>query len=514
MSNNPPGQIITFYSYKGGTGRTMALANIACLLAQEQAASRGKGVLMVDWDLEAPGLHRYFRNRLKGRLGQPLTEDAIDRSPGLIDIFRELQTVTDDLLNQYTSRPVTSNESDAGINREILAREVLDKVRPEDFALQSTIDSLFLIKAGSFDKNNRDDYSAKVNTFLWEDLYKKSPFLIRLLAERLAERFQYVLIDSRTGITDISGICTMLLPEKLVAVFTPNSQSISGCIEQVKKAADYRRQSSDLRPLVVYPLVTRVEANEPKLREEWRFGNDRNDIAGFQVEFERTFTESYGVAEIRLEKYFDEIQIQQVPRYAYGEEIAVLTEEIRDRFSLKRSYERFSHLLVQPSVSWADDANFEEDKLRPTLSFLRSASSSVRRLIRTHPNTILLTVLILTALSSVILLFLLARVRSERAELTAERARLESERVILTERSKEAKREADRASDEAKQNEALAMDARFEAQKAQEEAAHVRSRLFRLVGANDFRGTIVSQALEIYRLKRRVNELEADSEPE
>ena len=45
--------IVTFYSYKGGVGRSMALANIAVLLAQ-----RGMKVLMVDWDLEAPGLGR------------------------------------------------------------------------------------------------------------------------------------------------------------------------------------------------------------------------------------------------------------------------------------------------------------------------------------------------------------------------------------------------------------------------------------------------------------------------
>jgi len=44
------GQIITFYSYKGGTGRSMALANIAWILA-----SNGKRVLIIDWDLEAPG---------------------------------------------------------------------------------------------------------------------------------------------------------------------------------------------------------------------------------------------------------------------------------------------------------------------------------------------------------------------------------------------------------------------------------------------------------------------------
>ncbi|MEL6944255.1 MAG: AAA family ATPase, partial [Bacteroidota bacterium] len=50
------GKIITFYSYKGGTGRTMSLANIATYFAQ-----RGNKVLIIDWDMEAPGLHQYFR---------------------------------------------------------------------------------------------------------------------------------------------------------------------------------------------------------------------------------------------------------------------------------------------------------------------------------------------------------------------------------------------------------------------------------------------------------------------
>ncbi len=49
------GKIVTFYSYKGGTGRTMALANVAWILA-----SNGLKVLVVDWDLDSPGLHKYF----------------------------------------------------------------------------------------------------------------------------------------------------------------------------------------------------------------------------------------------------------------------------------------------------------------------------------------------------------------------------------------------------------------------------------------------------------------------
>jgi MinD-like ATPase involved in chromosome partitioning or flagellar assembly len=50
--------IYTFYSYKGGVGRSMALANIA-----ERFHEKGLRVIIVDWDLEAPGLETFFTPR-------------------------------------------------------------------------------------------------------------------------------------------------------------------------------------------------------------------------------------------------------------------------------------------------------------------------------------------------------------------------------------------------------------------------------------------------------------------
>src|SRR5579859_759304 len=70
------GQVITFYSYKGGTGRTMAVANVAWILA-----SSGKRVLMVDWDLDAPGLHRFFHPFFD--------ESAVSATPGVVEIIND-----------------------------------------------------------------------------------------------------------------------------------------------------------------------------------------------------------------------------------------------------------------------------------------------------------------------------------------------------------------------------------------------------------------------------------------
>jgi MinD-like ATPase involved in chromosome partitioning or flagellar assembly len=89
-SNRGFGEITTFYSYKGGTGRSMALANVAYILATDTSYD-GKKVLMIDWDLEAPGLHRFFSRDFSAALGVRSSSDpyevALNDAPGLIEFM-------------------------------------------------------------------------------------------------------------------------------------------------------------------------------------------------------------------------------------------------------------------------------------------------------------------------------------------------------------------------------------------------------------------------------------------
>jgi len=50
--------IVTFHSYKGGTGKTLLSVNLAIVFAK-----MGKRVCILDLDLRAPSLHSIFRNR-------------------------------------------------------------------------------------------------------------------------------------------------------------------------------------------------------------------------------------------------------------------------------------------------------------------------------------------------------------------------------------------------------------------------------------------------------------------
>jgi MinD-like ATPase involved in chromosome partitioning or flagellar assembly len=349
QSTSEPGQVIAFYSFKGGTGRSMALANIGCTLAQMQALS--KPILLIDWDLEAPGLHRYFRKHLFQAFRG--SEQVQEESPGLIDLFIELRDRTEHI------EATEPQEIESAI-------KMLAEFRVEDYIVKTDIPRLHLLKAGRFDKG----YAERISRFDWPALYRKSPYLLKAFAGRLAKDYRYVLIDSRTGLTDTSSICTMLLPEILVTVFTPNRQSLLGVIDLIMDAGRYRLQSEDVRPLVIYPLPSRIEASEPALRQQWRHGDEKAGIEGFQGLFEKAFAEIYALEACNLTGYFDDVQIQHAPRYAYGEELAVLIEESRDRFSLTRSFQRFATRLVegQPpwttsesSLSMAEDAGLDDD---------------------------------------------------------------------------------------------------------------------------------------------------------
>ncbi len=195
------------------------------------------------------------------------------------------------------------------------------------------------MKAGTPDGG----YSNLIGKFHWFHFYQRHAQALTAFRQMLAARYAYTLIDSRTGFTDIGGICTMLMPEKLVAVFTPNQQSLSGVLDLAERAVEYRRASDDLRPLAVFPLASRIELAEKELRDEWR--------KQYQRRFQDRFKKVYAEETCDLTAYFDEVQLPHVSYYAYGEKVAVLQQR-SETLSLRRAYEVFFHRLIHLDYAW------------------------------------------------------------------------------------------------------------------------------------------------------------------
>jgi len=321
---NASGEVVTFYSYKGGTGRTMALSNIAVLLARQQNATTP--VLMIDWDLEAPGLHHYF--------------ELHEERPGVLELFEACR-------EQLQHR---RNGAAALLDDEALAREVLAAVGWEQYVSRVDQSSqLYLMRAGRFD----DSYGERLAAMHWDDLFDSCPALFRCFADNLSRHFRHVLVDSRTGRTDSAGICTTLLPRKLVVVFTPNRQSLEGVQALVTRATAYRRSHEDeQRPLLVYPLPSRIEMGDSLQRAQWRRGDAQLRIQGYQPIFERLLRDCYAIQQLSLDSYFDEVQLQQTRTFAYGEQLAVRMDQGGDRFSLTRTFEALLDWLGPGYFPW------------------------------------------------------------------------------------------------------------------------------------------------------------------
>lgn len=228
------GRIVTFYSYKGGTGRTMALANVAWLLA-----THGYKVLTIDWDLESPGLHRYYHPFLKDK--------SLTNSEGILDLIRKY--------------------ADAALRSKVSDQEIRSMAHIEEYAASLDWDfpnggQLDFVPAGRHDLG----YTRAVSTFDWDSFWHKldGNHLLDALREDMVGAYDFVLIDSRTGTSDTGGICTIQLPGIVVNCFTLNTQSINGAVAITESILE------QAPGMTVYPVPTRIEDGEKAKLERGR----------------------------------------------------------------------------------------------------------------------------------------------------------------------------------------------------------------------------------------------------
>ncbi|HLK36141.1 MAG TPA: hypothetical protein VKU41_05270 [Polyangiaceae bacterium] len=225
--------------------------------------------------------------------------------------------------------------------------------------------SVDILHAGRFDKG----YPSRVYDFDWRAFYGRHPFALRSLADALAAGYAYVLVDSRTGLTDIGSICTVLLPEKLVVVFTPNEQSLNGATEVGGEAVQARVKSSDMRPLPLFPLLSRVENAEDALQRKW--------IASARDHFEKVFRDVYELPSCDLTAYFDAVRIPHKSAFAFGEQIAAEEQRITERGSLAAAFYEFAVALQCNNVI-DSQAELQSRLIAPNEAQARAAEAERR----------------------------------------------------------------------------------------------------------------------------------------
>ncbi|MGA6165293.1 tyrosine-protein kinase family protein [Amycolatopsis magusensis] len=289
------GTVITFYSYKGGVGRSFTLANVAVLLARW-----GYRVLTVDWDLEAPGLHHYFA-------------EALPEEPerGVVDLAHNF----------------IAGEEPAG-----------SYAVPVDVAGGR----LDLLAAGRVEGRKLDaSYSRRMQALNWEDLYERG--FAGFLEQRRAEwtdDYDFVLIDSRTGVSDIAGICTAHLPDRLVVVFTANDQNLHDVVDVARRADRARDRLPYDRPRhSVLPVLSRLDNRvEYERAEQWQ---------SRCAEVVAPLFRNWLVKTVPPDLMLRHLTVPYVSYWSFGEQLPVLDEAVPKADQISFALETVAAVIAQ-----------------------------------------------------------------------------------------------------------------------------------------------------------------------
>jgi hypothetical protein len=300
----PEGKIVTLYSYTGAPESTMALANVAWIMA-----SNGLKVLMVDCDLDSPGLHNFFH---------PFLDQAqIVGARGVIDIIIEYALAA----TREEERP-----ADWYVRYAQLTEHAVSLTWP-DFPEGGALD---YVSAG---QRNRE----YLPTIDWDYFYGRleGGLFFDEIRKAMKRDYDYVLIDSPAGHTDITNICTVHLPDILVDCFTLSSQSVGGAAEVATKVATLYRDRN-IRVLPVAMQIVDAEKEKLEVGLAWA----RTQFGSLPM----------GLTEEEAAKYWAEVQIPYRPFYAFEETLAAFGDVPGSLHSLLAAFERLTAAITENRI--------------------------------------------------------------------------------------------------------------------------------------------------------------------
>jgi len=288
--------IVSFYSYKGGVGRSQLTANLATYLCYYKQ----RKVLIIDWDMEAPGVDFFFN---------------LDRSIikiGLLDLLNEFVKVV-------RNKEKVEEEDLPKIFDNNTSKYIINLIKSAKH--NGRVD---LIPAGNYNEN----FVKNVTAFDWYNFHEtlNGKYFIEYLKEELNNsEYDYVFIDSRTGSSDYAGICNIQLPEINVFVIAPTNQNFKGCKEISSTIINSPYVKNSLRKPIIMPILSRLDRTD-KISGEW-FGKFRDTFKETIISFlnySKTI-DLQNVSENEIEnilnQYIDNTLLEYKTEISYGEKL-------------------------------------------------------------------------------------------------------------------------------------------------------------------------------------------------
>jgi len=189
--------VTSFYSFKGGVGRTTATILTALLLARQ-----GKKVMIVDFDLEAPGLASIFANQNDEAQSLLSVKGFVDF---LIDFESNKRDISKINLDDYYFK------------------------KNEQVLVGTEGGELIIIPAISTDSDSSSSYINKLSKTNIKFINSKD-YVPDLFLKKMEEKLNpdHILIDTRTGINDVGGLVFNRYAQTIFLLFYGNQQNMFG----------------------------------------------------------------------------------------------------------------------------------------------------------------------------------------------------------------------------------------------------------------------------------------------
>jgi hypothetical protein len=181
-------------------------------------------------------------------------------------------------------------------------------------------------------------YALNLRTFDWQDFYFNwagELFFDWLHKTLVPERYDVVLVDSRTGVTEMGGICAYQLADVVVMFCATNRQNLQGTRNVIENFFSARVQAlRHNRPLQVLAAPARVEQQDASMLES------------FRNRFESAF-EPYLPASLKSAGMtFWDLVIPYDPRYSFEEQVVARLSSAEERHQVASAYEMLVEAMI------------------------------------------------------------------------------------------------------------------------------------------------------------------------
>lgn len=305
--------MLVFHGHKGGAGRSAAVANIAPVLS-----SQGYRVLVVDFDLEAPGIHRFYG-----------LDDEDTRNGGVVELVERYdaamrggapfsESLDPAMLLEprlpAMKLPTGEELSPEAVRERIFGARTIGVETPMEAWVK-------VLPAGRIDA----DFRRRVARLHWDELYAQPAWraFFGWFKQALTGLADLVVVDVRAGVTDMGALCLFALADRAILLTPPTWQGLDGTIQTADALA--QAGAAAARHGLVF-VASRVSADADRTElGAWLTRARQRVAASGRLGL---WTETAGAADPRAaaEAMVEGFQLPEVPVHAVGEPLVALRQ--------------------------------------------------------------------------------------------------------------------------------------------------------------------------------------------